>query len=146
MYLYNGNVNSFDNVSIAICYEIDGCNLKQPFHIMTTDTAIDAKTIIEYYSVRWTIETNYKYFKSNLGFDKYKVRSLVSIERYFLIVFLAIDYLELFRITNTKLDSIGETIRYQEDLSFKALVDYIYYQSKDNACIEDIYQTLNIDC
>ena len=69
MYLYNGNVNSFDNVSIAICYEIDGCSLKEPFYIITTDSGIDAKTIIEYYSVRWTIETNYKYFKINLGFD-----------------------------------------------------------------------------
>ena len=146
VYLYKGNVNGFDNVSIAICYEVNGSKFKDPFYIITTDTELDAKTIIEYYAVRWTIETNYKYFKSNLGFDKYRVRSLISIERYFLIVFLAIDFLELFRVTNSNLASIGETIRYQENLGFKALIDYVYYQSKDNVSIENIYQTLDIAC
>ena len=66
VYLYNGNVNSFDNVSITICYEIDGCSLKEPFYIITTDSDINAKTIIEYYSIRWTIEIHediYKYIQ-----------------------------------------------------------------------------------
>jgi len=146
VYLYKGNVNNFDNISIAICYEVDGCKLKEPFYIITSDLDIDEKTIIEYYAIRWTIETNYKYLKSNLGFDKYRVRSLISIERYFLIVFLSIDFLELFRVTKSVLESIGETIKYQENLSFKALVDYIYCKAKGNTCIEDIYKTLNIAC
>lgn len=89
--------------------------LKKTVYLISTDIGLDAKTIIEYYSKRWAIETNYKYLKSNLGFDKYWIRNILSIERYFLIVFLAINYLEFIRIVqeNSILITIGKTIEHQ---------------------------------
>ena len=85
VYSYKGKITGFDDVLINICYEVAGSSFKAPFYILSTDLKLDATTIIEYYSKRWGIEVNYKYFKSNLGFDKYTVRSLQSIERYFAI-------------------------------------------------------------
>ena len=113
---------------------------------MSTDIELDAKTIIEYYSGRWTIETNYKYLKSNLGFDKYRVRSLLSIERYFLIVFLAINFLEIFRLSQNKLmiETIGEAICCQRCITTKKFILYIYHKARNNVPITDIYARLKV--
>ncbi|WP_138206456.1 transposase [Haloimpatiens lingqiaonensis] len=87
VYKYEGKVSKVENALVLICYEADGESFKFPVYLMSTDIELDVQTIIEYYQNRWCIETNYKYLKSNLGFDKYKVKSILSIERYFLLVF-----------------------------------------------------------
>lgn len=81
VYRYEGPVGSFDNAIVLICYEINGEDLEPPVYLLSTDVDLSNKTIIEYYGVRWKIETNYKYLKTNLSFDKYRVRSILSIER-----------------------------------------------------------------
>ncbi len=86
--MYEGSVGTFSNAAIAISYEVDGDKLKAPVYLLSTDIELDAKGIIENYLIRWRIETNYKYLKSNLSFDQYRVRSIISIERYFALVFL----------------------------------------------------------
>lgn len=114
VYSYEGSVAKIENATVLICYEVDGDSLKEPVYLISTDIELDAKTIIEYYLNRWSIETNYKYLKSNLGFDKYRVRSIISIERYFLIAFLAINFIEIFRVSEKSLmlQTIGEAIHY----------------------------------
>ncbi|MCF6464938.1 transposase [Clostridium sp. Cult2] len=113
---------------------------------MSTNIELDAKTIIKYYSKRWAVKTSYKYLKANLGFDKYKVHSLLSIERYFLIVFLAINFLEIFRILQSKfmIRTIGESIDYQRYISTIEFVLYIYHKAKNNVSIIDVYNQLKI--
>ncbi len=113
---------------------------KAPFYILSTDLKLDPKTIIEYYCLRWDIEVNYKYFKSNLGFDKYTVRSLKSIERYLVIEFLAINFLELYRLKNLKttISTIGDTIRYHQNNAYRTLIQYIYLKAKSNYSFEDL--------
>jgi len=95
---------------------------------------------------RWSIEISYKYFKSNLGFDEYRVRSSISIERYFLIVFLAYNFLELFRVTNKHeaLNTIGKTQKHLNSLTTKALVCFIYEKSKQSITLENILSELKI--
>ena len=68
-----------ENAKVMISYEADGETFQKPVHLMSTDVKLNAKTIIEYCSKRWAIETNYKYLKTNLEFDKYRVCSLLSI-------------------------------------------------------------------
>ncbi|MBC2578774.1 ATP-dependent Clp protease proteolytic subunit [Clostridium sp. DJ247] len=89
---------------------------------------------------RWSIETSYKYFKSNLGFNEYRVQSSISIERYFLIVFLAYNFLELFRVTekHEALNTIGKAQEHLNSLTTKALVRFIYEKSKQNATLRDM--------
>lgn len=96
VYTYEGPIAKIENALLVISYEVDGDGFKKPVFLLSTDIELDAKTIIEYYSKLWTVETNYRYLKVNLGFDKYRIRSLLSIERYFVIVFLAINFLPLF--------------------------------------------------
>ncbi|WP_425292361.1 transposase [Clostridium sporogenes] len=113
---------------------------KNPVYLLSTDILLNAETIIKYYSHRLNIETSYKYLKSNLAFDKYRMRSILSIERYFLIVFLIYNFLELFRVSSKYEDfkTISETQKYLNSLTAKALVCFIYEKSKQNTTLEDI--------
>ncbi len=141
VYTYEGPIAKSENTLVVISYEVDGDTFKKPVFLMSTDIELDAKTIIEYYSKRWSIETSYKYLKSNLGFDKYKVRSLLSIERYFLIVFLAINFLEVFRLLQNEfmIKIIGEAIYHQRRITAKKFILYIYHRAGSNVPITDIY-------
>jgi len=146
VFVYEGPVSKFENAKVFICYEIEGNKFKAPVYLMSTDDELDAETVISYYLHRWSIETNYKYLKSNLGFDKYRVRSIVSIERYFLIVFLTVNFLEIFRISERTLmlKTLGDVIRYQDNLSVKELVLFVYSKSKENVPVHEIYSYLKI--
>jgi IS4 transposase len=146
VYRYEGPVGSFANAVVLICYEINGEDLESPAYLLSTDINLDTNKIIEYYLVRWKIETNYKYLKSNLSFDKYRVRSILSIERYFLIVFLAINFLELFRFKSNKssIKTIGDTINYFNSLLAKELICFVYKSSKANIPLKDIFEALKI--
>lgn len=146
VYSYEGPVAKFENATVLICYEVDGDSLKDPVYLISTDIELDAKTVIEYYLHRWSIETNYKYLKSNLGFDKYRVRSILSIERYFLIVFLTINLLEIFRVSEKllMLQTIGDAIRYQSSLTAKELVKFIYCKAQEDVPLNEVYEHLKI--
>ncbi|AKA67296.1 IS701 family transposase [Clostridium scatologenes] len=146
VYTYEGNVAKFPYAKVLICYEVKEDGFKAPLYLMSTDNLLDAQTIIKYYSYRWNIETSYKYFKSNLAFDKYRVRSSLSIERYFLIVFLAYNFLELFRFNcrNQGLETIGKVQEHLNCLTAKALVYFIYGNLKQNVALEDIFVKLKI--
>lgn len=146
VYTYEGSIAKFENAIVLICYEVEGDNLKTPVYLMSTDIELDAKTIIEYYQNRWSIETNYKYLKSNLGFDKYRVRSILSIERYFLIVFLAINFLEIFRVSQKTLmlKTVGEAIGYQNSLTAKELIQFVYYKAQENVSLDEVYKYLKV--
>jgi SRSO17 transposase len=146
VYIYEGTVARFPYAKVLICYEVKEDGFKAPVYLMSTDTLLDAQTIIKYYSHRWRIETSYKYFKSNLAFDKYRVRGSLSIERYFLIVFLAYNFLELFRFNCAlkELETIGEAQGHLNSLTAKALVCFIYEKSKQNIVLEDILAELKI--
>lgn len=146
VYTYEGNVAKFPYAKILICYEVTHDGFKNPVYLLSTDILLNAETIIKYYSHRWSIETSYKYLKSNLAFDKYRMRSILSIERYFLIVFLIYNFLELFRVSSKYEDfkTIGETQKYLNSLTAKALVCFIYEKSKQNTTLEDILSELKI--
>lgn len=73
VYTYEGNIANFLNPKVLICYELDKETYKPPEHLMSTDILLDVETIIKYYMHRLSSETFYKYFKSNLGFDEYRV-------------------------------------------------------------------------
>ena len=114
--------------------------------ILSTDIELDSETILRYYAVRWTIETSYQYLKENLGFDEYRVRSLVSIERYMLLCFLAYNFLEYYRVTqkHLRLETIGDTIQHIKKESIKDFVNFVYYRAKNNVSLGEIYAQLKL--
>ncbi|WP_143761025.1 transposase, partial [Clostridium haemolyticum] len=123
IYQYEGKVSNIENALVLICYEVNGDKLKPPVYILSSDITLNSETVIKYYLNRWSIETNYKYLKTHLGFDEYKVQSLLSIERYFLLVFLTINFLELYRLHHlNQITTIGDTISHIRSLTAKNLV------------------------
>ncbi|URZ01374.1 IS701 family transposase [Clostridium felsineum] len=145
VYRYEGKVSKFDNAIALICYEVDENSFKDPVYLMSTDVELSNETIIKYYLKRWSIETNYKYLKTHLGFDEYKVQGILSIERYFLLTFLAINFLEIYRLYHLKeLQTIGDTIKSVKSLSAKELVCFVYEQAINNVSIELILDKLKL--
>lgn len=145
VYKYEGKVSNVENSLVLICYEVVGDKFKPPIYLLSTDIELNSETIIEYYLNRWTIETNYKYLKTHLSFDKYKVRSLLSIERYFLIVFLTINFLEIYRIRYLhQVSTIGDTIEFIRSLTAKEFVWFVYNQAKNNIPIERVLYKLKL--
>lgn len=145
VYKYEGKVSKIENALALICYEVDGDSFKDPVYLMSTDIELSSETIIKCYLNRWSIETNYKYFKSHLGFDEYKVQGIFPIERYFLLTFLAINFLEIYRLYHLKeLETIGDAIRSVKILSAKDLVRFVYEQAKNNIPIETVFAKLKL--
>lgn len=146
VYRYEGKVGTFDNAVLLISYEVKKGGLEAPVCILSIDIELDSETILRYYSVRWTIETSYQYLKENLGFDEYKVRNLVSIERYMLLCFLAYNFLEYCRVTqkHLNLEMIGDTIQHMKKESIKNFVDFVYYHAKNDIPLMDIYTQLKL--
>lgn len=145
VYRYEGKVSKIENAIALICYEVDGDSFKDPVYLMSTDIELSSETVIKYYLNRWNIETNYKYLKSHLGFDEYKVQSILSIERYFLLTFLAINFLEIYRLYHFKeVETIGDAIRSVKSLAAKDLVCFVYEQAQNNVSIETVFAELKL--
>ena len=53
------------------------------FCVYTTDLTLDLCQIVRYYRQRWLIETAFRDVKQHFGFDKYRVKSKKSINRFF---------------------------------------------------------------
>jgi len=146
VYRYEGKVGTFDNAVLLISYEVKEDGFETPVCILSTDIELGNEIILRYYAVRWTIETSYQYLKESLGFDEYKVRSLVSIERYMLLCFLAYNFLEYYRVRRKQLnlDTIGDTIEHMKKESIKDFVDFVYYHAKNDVPLVDIYAKLKL--
>lgn len=146
VYRYQGKVAQTSNMVLLISFEVRKDGLEKPVYILSTDTTLDNETIINYYLIRWNIETSYQYFKESLGFNKYRIRSRISIERYFLICFLAYTFLEVFRVSNKglSLKTIGETIIHHKNATSKKFIRYIYYQARQNVPLKSLYISLKL--
>jgi SRSO17 transposase len=132
-------------VKVVISFEVRESEDIVPIYLISTDIALSSKDIISFYQERWNIETDYKYLKSYLGFDEYKVRNLRAIERYLLISFLAINLLHLSKQKEHNCsDALG---KYIEEFIVKrkcSLVEFIYFSIKNGYELKDIYFSLKL--
>ena len=65
------------------------------FLVYTTDLSLSVATIVRYYKLRWSFETNMRDTKEELGFDQYQVRSQQAIQRSVLLSFVAASLTQL---------------------------------------------------
>lgn len=138
-------MSNIENAVVLICYEVNGDKLKPPVYIISSDITLNFQTVIKYYLNRWSIETNYKDLKTHLGFDEYKVERLLSIERCFLLVFLTINFLELYRMHHlNQINTIGDTISHIRSLTATNLVLFVYNQAKNNIPVERVLYKLRL--
>lgn len=132
-------------VKVVFSYEIKKSGDIIPIFLISTDLSLSAKQIISYYLVRWDIEVNYKHFKSNLGFDEYKIRNLQAIERYLLIVYLAMNFLQMYCYKNkATLKTIGDCINDFINFKFKSIINFVYDASASGCSIGQVYSYLKI--
>jgi hypothetical protein len=93
-YRYEGKLNDIENAVVVITLPKKGGfdgphpNPKAVNAFLCTDISLDTATILEYYSERWCIEVFHEQEKDLLGFDKYQIRSMKGIERFWLIMSL----------------------------------------------------------
>ncbi|AGB40410.1 transposase family protein [Halobacteroides halobius DSM 5150] len=79
---YEGNLNNIENAVVILSWPVDAFkNSKALRAFLCTNVSLDEKTILEYYSKRWSIEVYFRQSKSILGLDKYQVRSIKAIDR-----------------------------------------------------------------
>nr|WP_263325082.1 transposase [Neobacillus sp. Marseille-Q6967] len=103
--------------------------------------------ILQYYNVRWNIETGYRYFKELLGFDQYQLLSMKGIERFWFLEFLMYNFLEYPRL-NWQSDciphSIGDVVRRIRKDSLGQLVVYAYEQGLNQKPLMSILKELRL--
>jgi len=121
---------SLGRVRIVVSYEDK--ELSETYVVLVTDhTDWESKKTISTYLQRWPIETFYRDGKQHLGFDKYQLMSMASIEKHWTCVFTAhtmlhLQVLELSSVKESKrsIQSIGDACRHQAEESIRALVNW----------------------
>jgi len=154
-YRYEGSVGKKDSkiesVVVILCWEDEFSEDETPYCILCTDTDLDTESILKYYKKRWKIETSYYYIKNSLGLEDQQLHSLKAIIRFWRILYLAYNFLEIERVINLDNCTDDEQLRLSDIIKklqeefFKFLIDFIYQAGKDNIPIEQIYNTLNLD-
>jgi len=146
VYRYEGKINDIENAVILICWSKADLSDK-PSYIVSTDVGLDSQVILEYYQNRWDIEVSYRYHKNSLGFDQYQVESLISIKRYWSMVFMTYTFLELFRASKGKalgLKTIGDTIGYFRQQYMVEIVKAAYSCAAKGISVSSIITKLGL--
>jgi hypothetical protein len=76
--------------------------------LMTNDLGLEARDVIELYSLRWRIELMFKELKSTLGFHQYRSRAFAAVEGWVELALTAFLYLEWYRVQQLARDDLGE--------------------------------------
>jgi hypothetical protein len=144
-YRYEGELNGIPNAAVVITVPYDGFdangkikNLKSVKAFLCTDTTLDTVTILEYYTKRWCIEVFFKQMKG-VGFNKYQIRSIMGIERLWLLMSLC------HLICSIGLDTpmqFGTGLRFLRESISEEQKEFIYKCAQNNIALEDI----NIYC
>lgn len=88
---------------------------KRPEYFLCTDTKLPVKAILQGYTKRWSVEVDYLYLKGWLGLADLRMRKLEGIDRFFSVVFLALNYLQFQQVQQSK--------NGQKALSLSQLID-----------------------
>lgn len=141
-YRYEGKLNDIENAVVIITLPkkngFDGPrpNPKAISAFLCTDTSLDTVTILEYYSERWCIETFFEQEKGQLGFNKYQIRTMKGIERFWLIMSL---YHLICRVGLGVSIPFGDGQRLLRRSINEERIAWIYQLAQRNTPLEDIY-------
>jgi len=132
-------VVSYDNKELSGTYAL----------LVTNRLGWESKKIISTYLERWPIETFYRDGKHHLGFNKYQLMSMTSIEKHWVCGFTAYTMLHLLMLGLSKvkgfkrsLQSMGDACRCQAEELIKALVYWVYRRIERGLSIEAAFEIL----
>jgi hypothetical protein len=88
---------------------------RKPRYYMTTDLSLSAQTALSRYAKRWPVEVANLYLKVRLGLADFRLRSFEAIEKYLVVSWLALAFLEWRRAVSDqpRSRSLADLIRLQ---------------------------------
>jgi hypothetical protein len=89
-YKYTGKLNNICQAVVIISYPKDKIGFEKALKaFISTDMSSTVDEILNHYSKRWEIEVFFKQMKKFFGLDKFMIRSVKAIDRFFVILSLA---------------------------------------------------------
>jgi hypothetical protein len=87
---YVGRLNGIENAVVLLTYPKDCFGVKSALRaFICTDSTLTDEEIFEHYSHRWSIETFFQLQKKYFGLNKFMVRSIKAIDRFFIVLSVA---------------------------------------------------------
>lgn len=125
MYRYDGALNDLKQGVVVLCWPAnEPMETKKLRCFLSTYTELTTQEILNYYSERWAIETNFQQVKGYLGFQGIQVRSERAIRRYWLLV----QFAYLF-IGALQLESFSTAIQQIRRDQFSGIIEFVYAQA-----------------
>jgi len=139
---------SLGRVRIVVSY--DNKELSGTYAVLVTGrTDWESKKTISTYLQRWPIETFYRDGKQHLGFDRYQLMSMASIEKHWVggLTAHTMLHLQVLGLSSVKeserpIQSIGDACRYQAEESIKALVYWAQRRIEKGLSIDEALEIL----
>ena len=103
-----------------------------PAYFVCSNTALSADTILKYYAHRWQIEVTFALLKEQLGWDDFRLQTIVGTERWLVLVWVAAAFLAVRRAEQwlaqptQPVPTAQEVIAEQQRVQMQALVHHIY--------------------
>ena len=144
VYRYEGPIKGIENTVILISWIDEFDSSKKPFYLTNTDVSLSTKKIIEYYGHRWEIEVSFRYQKERLGLDNYEMRSLKGIERFWNLLYLLYNFLELKRFKSQIRENLGELIDRLKIKRKREVISYIYEKAKSGIKLEELFEEFRV--
>ena len=144
VYRYEGAVKGIENIVVLMSWIDKFDSSKSPFYLVSTDVSLSSKKIIEYYGHRWEIEVSFRYQKERLGLDNYEMRSLKGIERFWELLYLLYNFLELKRFKNRVSENLGELIDKLKVKRKREVISYVYERALSGAKLEELYEEFRV--
>lgn len=141
---YEGPINGIENIVVLISWIDTFDSSKQPFYLISTDVSLSSKQIIEYYSHRWEIEVSFRYLKERLGLDNYQMRSLKGIERFWTLLYLIYNFLELRRFKSQIPKNLGSTIDNLKCDRGRDIISYVYEQALRGTPLKELHKEFGV--
>lgn len=144
VYRYEGAVKGIENIVVLMSWIDEFDSSKPPFYLVTTDASLSSEIIIDYYSHRWEIEVSFRYQKERLGLDNYEMRSLKGIERFWELLYLLYNFLELKRFKNQTTENLGKLIDRLKVKRKREVISYVYEKALSGTKLEELYEEFRV--
>ena len=90
VYRYEGRLNGIKNGVVLLTYPVGAFGKESALRaFISTDSNLSTEEILALYVDRWEIEVFFRTVKNKLAFDKYQIRSVLGVRRFWLMTSLA---------------------------------------------------------
>jgi hypothetical protein len=140
VYRYEGALKEIENAVVLLCWpqgKVGDPSTLRCF--LSMDCSLANETILDFYSDRWSIETFFQLMKEKFSLDRYQVRSCLSIDRFWTLLFLA--YLYAVQKDGSNFFTGLQSIRKRQ---IQGIVEWVYLQSQCGVPLHQIQKLLNI--